>query len=178
MNSPHHVERAVLLPSSISWRADARLVGEALGTVGSAAAATLDDTRYVLPTLTWQIAAETVGDCATADHRPENLRILVLPAYALDAVWACRTALAGAAAGDPDSEALADVLSLYLCSVHDADLPGLTGALERVLAVFTLDLPATRTLVAHLALNTGLSPDALAALDDVLAAWRGAGVAC
>jgi hypothetical protein len=177
VNSPH-AERAVLLPSSFAWSADAHLVGEALGTVGSAAARPLDDTRYVLPTLTWQIAAETVGDCATTDHRPENLRLLVLPAYALDAVWACRNALAGTATGDPDSEALADVLSLYLYSVHDADLPGLIAALDRVLAVLTLDLPAARTLVSRLALNTGLSPDTRTALDDVLAAWRGAGVAC
>jgi hypothetical protein len=146
--------------------------------VGSAAARTLDDTRYVLPTLTWQIAAETVGDCASTDHRPENLRILVLPAYALDAVWACRSALADAAGGDPDAADLADVLALYLYSVHDADLPGLIKALDRVLAVFTLDLPAARTLVTRLALNTGLSPAALAALDDVLTAWRTAGVAC
>jgi hypothetical protein len=72
VNSPHHVERAVLLPSSEAWSADAHLVGEALRMVGSAAAVTLDGTRYVLPTLTWQIAAEMVGDCVTADHRPEK----------------------------------------------------------------------------------------------------------
>jgi hypothetical protein len=177
MNSPH-AERTVLLPSSVAWSADARLAGEALTTMGSAAAANLDDTRYVLPTLTWQIAAETVGDCVTTDHRPEALRILVLPAYALDAVWACRTALAGAAAGDPGTEDLADVLSLYLYSVHDVDLPGLISAVDRVLAVFTLDLPAARTLMSSLALKVKLSPEALTAFDGVLAAWRGAGVAC
>jgi hypothetical protein len=176
-----HAERAVLLPSSVAWSADARLVGEALRTLGSASARTLDDTRFVLPALTWQIAADTVADCATEDHRAENLRILVLPAYVLDAAWACRSALAGAAGavdGDPASADLADVLALYLHSVQDADLPGLIEALDRILAVLTLDLPAAHTLMARLALNVQLGPDNLTALDDVLAAWRRAGVAC
>ncbi len=82
MSSP---DRPVLLPSSFAWNADARLVGEVLGTVGSAAARTLDDTRYLRPTLTRQIAAELVGDCATTDYRPEHVRALTLPVYALDA---------------------------------------------------------------------------------------------
>jgi hypothetical protein len=65
----------------------------------------------------------------------------VLPAYALDAVWACRSALASAAAGDPDSADLADVLSLYLYSVREVDLRGLIDALDRILAVFPLTCP-------------------------------------
>jgi hypothetical protein len=105
------------------------------------------------------------------------MRVLVLPAYALDAVWACRAALADAAAGDPVAADLADVLSLYLHSVQDVDLPGLIAAVDRVLAVLTLDLPASRVLVSHFALNIGLSSDTGTALNDILAAWRGAGVA-
>ncbi|BCM72571.1 hypothetical protein CFC35_38940 [Streptomyces sp. FBKL.4005] len=62
--------------------------------------------------------------------------------------------------------------------VHSADLRSLIDSLERVLAVLSLDVPVVRTLVSHLALNPGPSADGQAALADVLAAWRRAGVAC
>ncbi|GAB2891318.1 hypothetical protein [Streptomyces mayteni] len=176
MSSPH-ADRPVLLPSSIEWNADARLVGAALEIVWSAAACTLDDTRYRVPALKWQIATEVVGDCANTDDRPENVRLLSLPAYALDAVWACHAAL-HAADSDPDDARLADLLSYYLDSVHSTDLRGLLAAVERVLAVLTLDLPATRELVTHLVLTSAPSPETRAALDEVLAAWRRAGVPC
>ncbi|WP_406291984.1 hypothetical protein [Embleya sp. NBC_00896] len=141
---------------------------------------TLDDTRYLRPALTWQMAAEVVGDCVATDHRAENLRVVSLPAYALNAVWACHAALVRAADGaNDDGERLADLLSDYLDCGHVIDLRGVISALERVLTVLTLDLPAARTLVAHLVLNPGSgSPEARAALDEVLLAWRGAGVAC
>ncbi|WP_432154820.1 hypothetical protein [Streptomyces tricolor] len=171
-------DRPVFLPAGFAWSADARLVGEVLDTVGSAAAVTLDETRYLVPALTWQIAAEVVGDCATADHRPENVRVLLLPAYALDAVWVCHSALVQAADSCGDGAHLAGLLSDYLDGVHSTDLRSLIDALERVLAVLSLDLPAARTLVSHLALTPGPSPDAQAALAEVLAAWRRAGVVC
>jgi hypothetical protein len=177
MSRPHAgPDRTVLLPSSVAWNADARLVGEVLETVWAAAARDLTDTRYQLPALTWQIAAEVSADCATTDYRPEHLRVATLPVYALDAVWACHDALLQAVDSDTDSR-LASVLSYYLDAVHSIDLRSLIGALERVLAVLSLDLPAARTLVSHLV----LSPEASAkraALDEVIAAWRRAGVAC
>lgn len=172
-------DHPVLLPSSSGWNADARLAGEALETVWSAAAATtLDDTHYLLPPLTWQIAAEVVKGCATNDHRPGHLRVMSLPAYALDAVWSCHAALVQAAnRSDDDAEHLVDLLSFYLDSVHSTDLSRLTAALERVLSVLSLDLPTARTLITHLVLTANTAPDQ-AAVDDVLTAWRGAGIAC
>ncbi|MET9658158.1 hypothetical protein [Streptomyces sp. NPDC006510] len=180
MSSPDH---PVLLPSSFAWAADVRLVGGVLGTVGSAAACILDDTRYVEPALTWQIAAELVGDCDTTDHRCERVRAMSLPAHTLDALWACRTALvqvtdsdAGIAVGSAD---LADLLSYCLECFHSTDLRSVIEALDRVLAVLTLDLPAARTLMTTLVLSPGtFGPEAKNAFDRVLVAWRKAGVAC
>lgn len=51
-------DRPVLLPSSVEWSEDARSAGKALRAVQAAASATGDDTRYVLPPLRWQIAAD------------------------------------------------------------------------------------------------------------------------
>ncbi|MDQ1033608.1 hypothetical protein QFZ75_000024 [Streptomyces sp. V3I8] len=173
-------DHPVVLPSSSAWNADARLVGEVLQTVGSAAACTSDDTRYLHPTLTWQIAAETVLDCATNDYRPGRVRALPLRGYALNAVWACHAALLQAADTAPDSDddagRLAGLLAFYLDSVHHIEVPALIGAVERVLAVLSLDLPAARTLITHLVLNPDVGPEARSAYDDVRAAWRRAGV--
>lgn len=144
--------------------------------MGSAATATFDDTRYLVPALTWQIAADLVGDCATTDCRPDDVRVLVLPAYALDAVWACHAALAQAAAGEDDGAELACLLSLYPDGVHSIDLHALLGVLERVLAVFSLDLPATREVVAGLVLDTGSGAAHSAAYGEVLEAWHRAGI--
>ncbi|MYW03348.1 hypothetical protein [Streptomyces sp. SID3343] len=179
MSSPHAGDRPVLLPSSFAWNTDARLVGEVLETVGSAASCTLDDTRYLQPALTWKIAAELVGDCATTDYHAEHVRALALPVYALNAVWACHAALVQATAdGDDGGACLVSLLSDYPDPIHSIDLRSLIDALERVLAVLSLDLPAVRKLVIHLVLNAEVGPEARAACDDVLAAWRRAGVAC
>ncbi|MGK5631834.1 hypothetical protein [Streptomyces sp. URMC 123] len=180
MSSSHAgPDRPVLLPSGLAWNTDARVVGEVLEIVGAAAARCLDDSRYLAPALTWQVAAELVSDCVvTTDYRPENVRALCLPAFALEAVWACHAALVQAAEGDDDGERLAGLLSYYLDGVHGIYLRGLIGAVERVLAVLSLDLPAARTLVTHLVLNSKASPESGAARDEVLAAWRRAGIAC
>ncbi|MEV6421840.1 hypothetical protein [Streptomyces sp. NPDC051662] len=169
-------DRPVLLPSSVEWSEEARLVGEALRTVQAAALATGDDARYVLPPLPWQIAADWVGDCPTVDHGFENLRIMVLPEYALRAVWDCHRALVGARDGDVEAARLADLLSLYL-DTYDTDLHGLVERLERVLAVLCLGIAAVRTLATHLALKQGNAPDAVQAVNEILTAWRKAGVA-
>ncbi|MEU9318257.1 hypothetical protein [Streptomyces sp. NPDC048295] len=95
--------------------------------MGSAAARVLDDTRYVLPALTWRIAAELADDCVTTDHQSEHVRAMSLPAHALDAVWACRTALVqvtGSDVGiDADSADLADLLSYCLDCFHSTTAP-------------------------------------------------------
>ena len=121
-----------------------------------------------------------MGDLATDDHGPENLRAASVPAFALDAVWACRAALAQAADSSPggDGARLAGLLPDYLEVVHDTDLRGLTAMLERILAVLTLDLPGTDMLLTRLLLQQEASPDHLAVLDDVRVAWRNAGVDC
>ncbi|MFB7031540.1 MULTISPECIES: hypothetical protein [unclassified Streptomyces] len=172
MNSA--LPRPVFLPSGRSWNGEARMVGEVLHTVAAAAARTLDDTRYLLPALTWQVACEQVGDCVTTDHRAEHGRILLLPAHALEAIWACRAALARATDPDDDAERLADLLDTdgYLQPVHHTDLPSLIEALDRVLAVLTLDLPAARTLATRVALNGEIDEEGQAAFDEILAAWR------
>jgi hypothetical protein len=51
------------------------------------------------------------------------LRVLPLPAYALDAVWVCHAALVQDADGDDDGEALARLLSPYLVGVHTEASP-------------------------------------------------------
>ncbi|MFJ7227565.1 hypothetical protein [Streptomyces sp. NPDC098090] len=138
----------------------------------------------MLPALTWRIAAELADDCVTTDHRSEHVRAMSLPAHALDAVWACRTALVqvtGSDAGiDADSADLADLLSYCFDCFHSTDLRSVIEALDRVLAVLSLDLPAARTLMTTFV----LSPEAFgglkakSAFDEVLTAWRKAGVAC
>ncbi|MGK5631761.1 hypothetical protein [Streptomyces sp. URMC 123] len=100
-----------------------------------------------------------------------------MPAFALEAVWACHAALVQAAEGDDDGVRLVGLLLYYLDGVHGIDLRGLIGVVERVLAVFSLDLPAVRTLVTHLVLNSEAGPESWAACDEVLAAWRRAGIA-
>lgn len=172
MNSTD-VPRPVFLPSSPSWNAQAHLVGEVLHTVAATAARTLDDTRYLVPSLTWQVAADQVRDCVTTDHHPDRLRILLLPAHVLEAIWSCRTALTRATGHD--AERLAGLLDSYLDPVHDIDLPGLMDALDQVLAVLTLDLPAARTLAARVALNRGIREEDQEVLDEIRAAWRRTG---
>ncbi|MEY9839470.1 hypothetical protein [Streptacidiphilus sp. EB103A] len=181
MSKPHaHSEHPVLLPSSLAFSSDTRLVGEVLGTVASAAARTADDTRFLAPALTWQIAAKAVGDLATDDHSPENLRAASVPVYALEAVRACRAALVEASGSSPGSDGarLADLLSDYLEVVHETDLRGVIAVLERILAVLALDLPSADILLTRLLLQQEVSPGHRAVLDDVLVAWRNAGVDC
>ncbi|MGA5874021.1 hypothetical protein [Streptomyces cinereoruber] len=148
------------------------MVGEALGTVAATAARTLDDTRYLLPALTWQVAADQIADCVTTDHRAKHLRVLLLSAHALEAVWACRAALIRATGHNDDAERLADLLDGYLQPVHHTGLSGLIEAVDRVLAVLTLDLSIARTLAARVALNgeIGEGEEGRAAFDEVLAA--------
>ncbi|MFE2640187.1 hypothetical protein ACFXKF_36485 [Streptomyces scopuliridis] len=169
-------DRPVLLPSSVEWSEETRLVGEALRTVQAAASATGDDACYVLPPLPWQIAADRVEDCPTVDHGYENLRIMVVPEYALRAVWDCYGALVRARDGDVEAERLAGLLSPYLRAC-DTDLDGLVARLERVIAVLSLGIAAVRTLATHLALKQGNAPDAVQAVTEILTAWRRAGVA-
>ncbi|MFD7552174.1 hypothetical protein [Streptomyces sp. NPDC059816] len=167
--------RPVLLPSSLEWSEETRSVARALRAIQAAASATGDDTRYVLPPLRWHIAADWVEDCPTSDHGVENLRIMMLPEYALGAVWDCHGALVRARDGDDEAERLADLLSLYLH--YDTDLHGLVARLERVVAVLCLDIPAVGTLATHLALQQGSTPGAVQAVTEILTAWRKAGVA-
>ncbi|MET9347759.1 hypothetical protein [Streptomyces termitum] len=146
-----------------------------LHTVAAAATRTLDDTRYLLSALTWQVAADQVSDCVTTDHHPDHLRILLLPAPALEALWSCHTALTRTTGHDDDAERLAGLLDAYLEPVHDIPLPGLLDALDRVLAVQGVDLPAARTLATRAALNGGLREEDRAVLDEIREAWRRTG---
>ncbi|WP_066951223.1 hypothetical protein [Streptomyces lushanensis] len=150
-------------------------MGEALRTVQAAASAT-GENSYVLPPLPWQIAADRVEDCPTVDHHHSNLRIMVVPEYALRAVWDCYGALVRARDGDVEAAQLADLLSPYLRAC-DTDQDGLVTCLERVLAVLTLGIAAVRTLAEHLALQQGDAPEAVHAVNEVLTEWRKAGVA-
>ncbi|MFE0777836.1 hypothetical protein [Streptomyces sp. NPDC058861] len=177
MNSASTVPRPVFLPSGFFWNTEARMVGETLHTVAAAAASTLDDTRYLVPALTWQVAADQIADCVTTDHRAEHLRVLLLPAHALEAIWACRAALARATGHDDDAEHLADLLDGYLESVHHTGLPGLIEAVDRALAVLALDLPAVRTLATRVALTGEIGEEDQDVFGEVLAAWRRAGAA-
>ncbi|QMU78393.1 hypothetical protein GXW83_24470 [Streptacidiphilus sp. PB12-B1b] len=103
-----------------------------------------------------------------------------MPHHALDAVWACHAALAGAVDSSPgdDGAHLANLLPDYLQVVHGTDLRGVIASLERVLAVLTLDLPGTYELVTRALLRQDLTADNRAAFNEVLTAWRSAGVDC
>ncbi|MDT0413715.1 MULTISPECIES: hypothetical protein [Streptomyces] len=170
-------DHPVLLPSGAEWGAEARLVGEALRTVQSAAAQRADETRFVLPLLRWQIAADWIGDCPGTDHGAGGLRILLLPEWALSAVWDCHRALVRARDGDEEAADLAGLLGLFLDAVHGLELADLVARLEHVLAVLTLDVPAARTLATHAALQQSDAPEAREALTEIFAVWREAGVA-
>lgn len=151
-------------------------MGEALRAVQAAASATGGNARYVLPPLPWQIAADRVEDCPTVDHHHSNLRIMVVPECTLRAVWDCYGALVSARDGDAEAAQLANLLSPYLRAC-DTDLYGLVARLERVLAVLSLGIAAVPTLATHLALKQGNAPDAVQAVNEILTAWRKAGVA-
>ncbi|MFJ7201861.1 hypothetical protein ACIQV4_41440, partial [Streptomyces sp. NPDC098926] len=87
--------------------------------------------------------------------------------------WACRTALVqvtGSDAGiDADSADLADLLSYCLDCFHSTDLRSVIEALDRVLAVLSLDPPAARTLMTTFA----LSPEAIGGLNRIYAPGTG-----
>ncbi|MER8237322.1 hypothetical protein [Streptomyces sp. NPDC094049] len=168
-------DRPVLLPSEAGWSADVRLVSRVLEIAQAAAENYPDD--FIEPSVTWQIASEAIGDCATTDNRPENVRILILQPHVLKAVWACHQALGRALHRDDDAERLADLLTPYLHMVRETDLRSTIDTLERVLAVVALDLPAARTLATRIALSGNLGDTGRAALDEILAAWRRAGIA-
>ncbi len=100
----------------------------------------------------------------------------MVPEDALRAVWDCYGALVHARDGDVEAAQLADLLSPYLRAC-DTDLDGLVACLERVLAVLTLGIAAARTLAEHLARKQGDAPEAVHAVNEILAEWRKAGVA-
>ncbi|MER5748057.1 hypothetical protein ABT097_32910 [Streptomyces sp. NPDC002225] len=166
-------DRPVLLPATAEWKSAVRLVSESLET----ALVFAEGARCVLPRLTRENAADLVGDCATADE-PETVCVTVLPAYRLEALRACHDALARASAGDPGTKFLADQQSYYLDLAHGTDLPDLTRTTAMVLAVLTLDLAAASTLITHLTVGSDDDASMRTAYDEVVAAWRLAGLAC
>ncbi|MFF2013934.1 hypothetical protein ACFVWY_33390 [Streptomyces sp. NPDC058195] len=101
----------------------------------------------------------------------------VLPAYRLEALRACHGALVRAAAAGPDAEYLADQLAYYLDLAHSTDLPTLTRTTTMVLTVLTLDLAAASTLITHLTVGSDDDASMRTAYDEVVAAWRQAGLA-
>ncbi|MFD6691045.1 hypothetical protein ACFWEV_34900 [Streptomyces bacillaris] len=170
-------DRPVLLPSSCEWSEEARLVGGALRTVQAAAPATGDEARYVLSSLTWQVAAELVEKCPTIDHHHSNIRIMLVPEHDLRALWACYEALVSAHEEDVEATELANLLSPFLRAYDDTDLEGLVACLGRVLSVLSLGIDAAGTLATHLSLKQHDAPEAVDAVNEILTAWRKAGVA-
>ncbi|MEU4507727.1 hypothetical protein [Streptomyces sp. NPDC024089] len=166
-------DRPALLPVGEEWRAAVHLVRESLET----ARAFAPGSRCLLPPVTWEVAADLVGDCATVDA-PGAVCVTVLPGYRLKALRACRDALVGAAAADPDAAYLTDQLAYYLDLAHGTDLPTLARTTTMVLAVLTPDLVAASTLITHLSVGSGDDASMRTAYDEVVAAWRRAGLAC
>ncbi|MER5748064.1 hypothetical protein ABT097_32945 [Streptomyces sp. NPDC002225] len=166
-------DRPVLLPGGEEWRDAVHLVRESLET----ARAFAPGSRCLLPPVTWEAAADLVGDCATADASGA-VCVTVVPGYRLEALRACHGALVRAAAADPAAEYLTDQLAYYLDLAHSTDLPTLTRTTTMVLTVLTLDLSAAGTLITHLAVGSSDVASMRTAYDGVVAAWRRAGLVC
>ncbi|MEV6551296.1 hypothetical protein AB0M57_21655 [Streptomyces sp. NPDC051597] len=109
----------------------------------------------------------------------EHVRALILPADALDAARTCHAALPLAATDDREGASLTGLSSATTpapCS--PSKLSTVLHALEHVLAVPSLDLPAARALLTRLVLDPAAVPQTQAAFSDILAEWRTAGIAC
>lgn len=167
------LDRGVPLPNGSAWNGAVQLVADSLALVADAARLDPDDTLYLLPLLTWQVAAEQVPDCHTGRLGPEQTSVVLVRGFRIDALWACHEALLQALDPGDDSKRLETLLDDYLDGVHGANLHELVKAVERVLAVLALDVPGVRKVTSAAA--WGPDQETFAAFEEVRRVWRAAG---
>ncbi|MFJ8478411.1 hypothetical protein [Kitasatospora sp. NPDC094011] len=137
-----------MLPGRPDWIRDVvYLDGRVLDYLAAAAAANArwdDDNRHLLPAGTYRIAAQAITDLAAVpdDGRAGRMLLLyALPAWKLEALWDVLLVLRRTVAGDPDTDAVRELLEDLGNELFTPPrtVRRFTADLERVVAVLTLD---------------------------------------
>ncbi|MBF4138141.1 hypothetical protein [Streptomyces albidoflavus] len=180
-------DRPCIIPAYRAWLQEVGWVAEALGIVSAAAYVSQKHTgqaeAYGLPPLTYDIAASTLSDiCETsvaAGSPPGSVQLVLVEGWELEALWSVVDVLRRSGDAPAGNEDLANLVRMYLWeneAHHPGALADLIKALERVLAVLTLDIPAAREIATALALRREVSPALQHAVAEVRDVWRAAGI--
>lgn len=173
-------DRPCILPGDPAWIQEARYLDEDLLSIIAGAAQVAGDHRYVLPAVSYDVAAGLIG--RLADQLPAapegRLYLLALPAWELEHLWAVLQVLRRVRAGDPETGELHELLKGLERGPLPCTIDQCVADLQRVVAVLTLDTPAVRTLATALALGAPRDAATHQAYDEAEAAWVAAGVRC
>ncbi|MFI1312805.1 hypothetical protein ACH4TS_22075 [Streptomyces albidoflavus] len=180
-------DRPCIIPSYDAWVREVGWVAEALGIVSAAAYVSQNHTgeaeTYGLPPLRYDIAASTLSDICEASvaagRPPGSVHLVLVEGWELEALWNVLDVLRRSGDDPAGNEALAKLVRMYLWeneAHHPGTLADLIKAVERVLAVLTLDIPAVREIAAALALGREASPGLQHAVAELRAIWRAAGI--
>ncbi|MEU3262391.1 hypothetical protein ABZ694_32210 [Streptomyces albidoflavus] len=104
---------------------------------------------------------------------------MLVEGWELEALWSVVDVLRRSGDASASNEDLANLVRMYLWeneAHHPGALEDLVKALERVLAVLTLDIPAAREIATALALGQEVSPTLQRAVAEVRDVWRAAGI--
>jgi hypothetical protein len=178
---PDHV---CVLPRDPSWIQEAGYLEDGFGLLGRAAEvadARGEADRYVLSDLTYRIAAEAIGRIKDDARDPKDGRptvcLYVVQAFELDALWKVLGILRRARDGEDSTAEVRELID----GTGECFSPSRTAAayiadLEKVLAVLTLDIPASWDIATAFAVERAPGFDFDAAYEQLATVWKAAGV--
>lgn len=178
-------DRVCVLPGDPTWIETAGYLEDAFDLLGGATEVAEERDhadRFVLTGITYRIAEGMIGrikaDILAPDAWRTTVRLMVIPAFELDALWAVLEVLRRARDGEAGAAEVQQLLDGFgECLSPSRTAAAFTADLEMALAVLTLDIPAGRDLAAAFALDQAPGFDFDAAYAQLAAAWRNAGVA-
>ncbi|MFE3186439.1 hypothetical protein ACFXKR_37115 [Streptomyces violascens] len=170
-----------VLPGDPTWIHDAQYLQDILNSLAAAAAIAhdhADPERYVLPHLPYQVAADTLGQIRSdmPPARPGALFLIDLPTFQLEALRQALDVLRRAQ--DADADQVLDLVRDYAthCLLPPRSIDDVVTDTQRILAVLSLDIPAVRTVATTLLLDGEHDTGFRSARDELLDAWRAAGI--
>ncbi|MET8566435.1 hypothetical protein ABZV75_39990 [Streptomyces flaveolus] len=181
-------DQPCVLPADPAWFQEAGWVENVLGHVAAAYAAVAhadEADRYILPPLTYRIAADTLS--SIRDQIPDtppragvHILLLVVKGHELDALWDVLTVLRRARDRDADTEELFSLVGDYVgeCYLPPHTVEDVINELEHILALLTLDIPAVRSVATALLLKQDRDEEFRRAYEQLSDVWQSVGVSC
>ncbi|MYR90612.1 hypothetical protein GTY41_38285 [Streptomyces sp. SID685] len=186
MTKRHLADQPCIIPRDSAWVEETGWIKGVLESVAAAAYTaqthTGDADQYVLPPLTYQVAADTLHDIyARISDEPArdgtSVLLLVVQGHELEALWSVLAVLRRARDGDGDAEELSRLVTDYVRESSRA-FTDVISTLERVLTMLTLDIPAVRELATALLVKQGPSEELRQAYAQLCEVWRSVGISC